>query len=645
MISKFSQFRLDGNFRPQDDFFRHVNNIWLEENPIPDSESRWGVFGVLREDAWSKVRDIYEELQGKEPKDTTSQQAKDFYYTGINFDSFAARHTKVVDEYLAKIDAAADLKLLSRLLGELHRIGLGAPWQIYIDTDDTDSSRYIVRLYQSGLSLPDRDYYLSDDKSMKQTRKKYELLLAKSHKIFKGLAPDDEMLIKTIIDLETAIAKKQRTNAQLRDVEGNYNPIQYGALKKQYSNIDWAGFAEGLGWENTKNITVDQPEFLEFINQNFTEDKLDQWKIYLKWHLVRRFLPYISNETSDINFQFYGQVISGAKQKMPLWKRVVLNGERLMGENVGKIYAEQHFPEDSKKKVQSMVDDVTKTFAARIQKLDWMSNDTKQYAIKKLNNMKVLVGYPDEWRDFSELKISRKSYLDNIITAEHYNADYELAKLGQKNSRDQWHMSPQTVNAYHDPNRLVICFPAAILQAPFFSPNASHAKNLGGIGTVIGHELTHGFDDQGCQFDADGNVRQWQTSVERKSFAGKAQIIKDQANSFEVLPGLMLNGDLIIGESIADLGGLELALNTLRDKLGEDITDQDIQEFFINFAVVEVGHDREQRAREFALIDPHPPDKFRVNAMLQHVDGFYEAFSVMPTDKLYRPPEKRAKIW
>ncbi|MEK7621409.1 MAG: M13 family metallopeptidase N-terminal domain-containing protein [Patescibacteria group bacterium] len=367
MISQFSQLRLDGNFRPQDDFFRHVNNIWLEENPIPDSESRWGVFGVLREDAWSKVRDIYEGLQDKEAKDTTSQQAKDFYYTGINFDSFAARHMNIVDEYLARIDATSDTKSLSRLLGELHRIGLGAPWQIYIDTDESDSSQYTLRLYQSGLSLPDRDYYLSDDKSMKQTRKKYELLLGKSRKIFKSLAPNDAMLIKTIIDLETAIAKKQRTNAQLRDVEGNYNPIQYSALKKQYSNIDWDGFAEGLRWASTNNITVDQPEFLEFINQHFTNDNLDQWKIYLKWHLVRRFLPYVSNETSDINFQLYGQVISGAKQNMPLWKRVVLSSERLMGENIGKIYAERHFPEDSKKKVQSMVDVVTKSFAIRIQ--------------------------------------------------------------------------------------------------------------------------------------------------------------------------------------------------------------------------------------------------------------------------------------
>lgn len=645
MTKHIAQPKLDNTVRPQDDFYGHVNNIWIKDNPIPDSESRWGIFNVLREDAWSKVRDIYEGLQDMDAKDVTAQQAKDFYYTGINFDTFAAKHMDITKDYLAKIDAVADSSSLSLLIGQLHRIGLDIPWQIYIDTDDLDSSKYILRLYQSGLSLPDRDYYLSDSTDMQKARKQYEHLLAQTRGMFEGLAPSSEVFVKTIIDFETAIAKKQRTNSELRDVEGNYNPITYDDLKKQYSNIDWDSFAKGLQWTNTANITLDQPEFMTFVNQQFTDNNIDQWKMYLKWHLVKKFLPVISSETAELHFQFFGKVITGAKENMPLWKRVVLRGEYLMGENLGKMYAQKHFPEASKQQVSAMVDDVSKAFARRIKELDWMSQKTKNYALKKLSNMKVLVGYPDAWRDFSNMKVARDSYLDNILCMEAYNTDYTLAKLGQHNSRDEWHMSPQTVNAYHDPNRLVICFPAAILQAPFFDPNASHAKNLGGIGAVIGHELTHGFDDQGSQFDADGNVRQWQTLIERKKFDKKAQIIKDQANKFEVVPGVYLNGDLVIGESIADLGGIEMAIDALREKLGKGITDQGIQEFFINHAVAGVGHDREQKAREFALIDPHPADKFRVNAMVQHVDAFYDAFSLIPYDKLFRLEKERAKIW
>ncbi|MDO8336053.1 MAG: M13 family metallopeptidase [Candidatus Saccharibacteria bacterium] len=645
MTKDASQSKLDSTIRPQDDFYGHVNNIWTKNNPIPDSESRWGIFNVLREDSWSKVRDIYEGLQNSEAKDVTTQQAKDFYYTGINFDNFSTKHMDIAQEYLSKVAAITDTASLSLLLGQLHRIGLDSPWQIYIDTDDTDSSKYILRLYQSGLSLPDRDYYLSDSTDMKKTRQKYEHLLVQARGIFEELAPSNEKFVKTIIDFETAMAKKQRTNSELRDVEGNYNPITFNNLKKQYSNIDWDGFAQGLGWTNTDNITVDQPEFITFINEQFVDSNLDQWKMYLQWHLVRKFLPLISSQTSELHFQFYGKAITGAKENMPLWKRVVLRGEYLMGENIGKIYAQRHFPEASKKQVVSMVDDVSKTFARRIGELDWMSDKTKQYAVKKLNNMKVLVGYPDVWRDFSNMTVTRDSYLGNVLAMEQYNTDYSLAKLGQANSREEWHMSPQTVNAYHDPNRLVICFPAAILQPPFFDPAASHAHNFSGIGAVIGHELTHGFDDQGCQFDADGNVRQWQTAAERKRFSKKAQIIKDQANGFEVLPGITLNGELVIGEAIADLGGIELALDALRQKMGEKITDQDVQDFFINFARTEVGQDREQKAREFALTDPHPPGEFRVNAMLQHVDSFYDAFSLIPYDQLFRLERERAKIW
>lgn len=645
MTTKLSRPKLDSTLRPQDDFYRYVNSIWLKDHPIPDSESRWGIFPVLRDRAWSHMRDIYKDLQSSETKDIVSIQAKDFYYTGIHFDDLAVQHHQTIGKYMTKIDSISSTSDLSFVIGELHRMGVNTPWAMIIDTDNADASKYLVRLYQSGLSLPDRDYYLDSSKEMAQIRLRHKQLLVSVYDIFKGVAPNSEFFVKTIVNIELALAKKQHTNVQLRDIDENYHPISFTDLKKIYPNIDWARYAEGANWSYTKNISHDQPNFLAHINQQFKELSLEQWKVYLKWQLVRKFLPSISSETAKVHFNFYGKVISGTKENLPLWKRVVLTIDYCMGENVGKLYAQKHFPEESKKEVLSIVEELTRTFSQRIAKLDWMSYDTKNYAIKKLSNIKVLIGYPDKWRDFSDLKITRDSYIDNIIASEICNHDFVLSKLDQPNSRDDWHMSPQTVNAYHDPNRLVICFPAGILQSPFFGSHASHANNFGGIGTVIGHELSHGFDDQGCQFDADGNVRQWQTKSERKTFASRAKLIIDQADHFEVLQGLKLNGALVIGESIADLGGVELSLEALRKRTGNDITNEEIREFFINFAFTETGLAREQKTREFALTDPHPPGIFRVNAILAHVDTFYEIFNVKSTDKLYRPPSKRAKIW
>lgn len=636
---------LDQDIRPQDDFFAHVNSKWLSDNPIPDTEARWGTFNVLREEAWANMRDIFEDLQDKEIQTTREQQARDFYFTGMNFDTLAARHKKDVTELMTQIDGIVTTADLSGMIGKLHRIGVNVPWAVYVDTDNADATRYVLHLYQAGLSLPDRDYYLSDSKEMIRTRTKYTETLRKVHTIFPDLAKNADDLIKTILDLETTIAKQQRTNSELRDVEGNFNPISFDNLKKKYKNIDWDSYARSTSWRDHSKISHSQPEFMAFINELCDPKNIDDLKIYLKWHVVRKFLPAVSQETANLHFEFFGKVITGTKEDSPLWKRTVLMVEFAMGENVGQLYAKKHFPEASKQAVLQMVEDISDTFAARIERLDWMTDTTKAYAIKKLKNMKVLIGYPDKWRDFEGLKINRVSLVANIIAAEKFNHDFDLSKLPKPNDRDQWHMSPQTVNAYHDPNRLVICFPAGILQAPFFDINAGSAKNLGGIGVVIGHELTHAFDDQGSQFDAEGNVRQWQTKGERKSFEKRAQLIKDQADEFEVLPGLHLKGDLVIGESIADLGGIELAVETLTNYQQGNLDEKQARELFMNYAFTEAHTVRDQKAREFALTDPHPPSVFRVNAMVQHVDSFYDAFSLIPYDKLFRLEKERAKIW
>jgi putative endopeptidase len=353
----------------------------------------------------------------------------------------------------------------------------------------------------------------------------------------------------------------------------------------------------------------------------------------------------LSNRLSDLQFSFFGQVLSGTTEIMPLWKRVVLVADQTIGEGTGRLYAERHFPESSKQQVLTLVEDVRTAYSDRISALDWMSDKTKKYALEKLRNMKVLIGYPDAWRDFSKLSIDRESYIANVLAAERYEVAYWLDRLHEPTSRDEWFMTPQTVNAYHDPNRLVICFPAGILQSPFFNAEATYAANMGGIGTVIGHELTHGFDDQGCMYDADGNVRTWQTQQERDAFLEKAQIIVDQADNFEVLPGLNLKGKLVLGESIADLGGLELALHALKAKHGGTLNSDELTEFFTTYAFTECHQIREEKEREYALSDPHPASEFRVNGILQHIDDFYPTFNVEKKDALYRPTSDRAKIW
>jgi putative endopeptidase len=644
--------QLDTNVRPQDDFFGYVNNTWLAAHPIPDSETWWGTFMILRDEAWANLRTLYEELQGADVKlQTIEQQARDFYYTGMHFNEFEQAHLDLIRRYLQQIDAVEDLSQLSELLGSFDTIDVPGLWRVIIDVDDKDASRHILRLKQPRLTLPDRDYYLDDAQKMKDIRTAYERHSRKVYEHFPELAKDADSLWRVVWEIERGFAEHSRTRAELRDVEGNYHKKTYETLVQDYPSIDWDLFASALGWETGSDLSVDQPEYFTYINEQLKSRSLDDWKIFMKWRFVISYYSVISERFTDLKFEFFGKVLTGAVEKMPLWKRVVLRIDSEMGEGVGKLYAERHFPESSKEQVRTMVEDIRAAYKDRILQLDWMGEETKQKALEKLANIKVLIGYPDEWRDFSALHIGRTSYLENILATEKFQAAYHLAKLNKPTSRDEWLMNPQTVNAYNDPNRLVICFPAAIIQQPFFDPKAPFAANMGGIGTVIGHELTHGFDDEGYLFDAHGNVNKWQTDEERAAFEKRTQLVIDHADHFEVLPGLTLRGKLVIGESVADLGGIEISYHALKKELGDKINDVVVdnltaaQLFFISYAMTECTAIREERSREFALSDPHPDSHFRVNGILSHVDAFYDVFNVSSNDALYRKPEDRAKIW
>lgn len=636
--------QLDTSIRPQDNFFGYVNNKWIASHPIPDSEIRWGTFNVLRDESWQAMQTIYESLRSSSsPAGSVEQQAKDFYLSGMNYDANEAEHLKIIRAYFDTIDNITDASGLSALFGEFQRMHISCPWFVWIDTDHDDSSRHILHFYQGGLTLPSRDYYLEDTDEMKRLRDAYREFTAKVLEHFPELAQNSESLWKTLIEFETEIARVSRSSEDLRDVEKNFNKTTYDQLQKDYPSVNWPHYAAELNWRPSDRITVDQPEFLAFAAKAMQNTPLETWKTYLKWRLLTSSLGKISEKYAELSFSFFGKVLSGTKEMQPLWKRVVLAADSAIGEATGRLYAEKHFPESSKQQVVELVELVRDAYSERITHLEWMSQPTKTYARKKLTNMKVLIGYPDVWRDFSGLIITSNSYLQNSINARKFDMDYWLGRLEEPTSRDDWFMNPQTVNAYNDPTRLVICFPAAILQQPFFDPNASIEANMGGIGTVIGHELTHGFDDQGYQFDADGNVKSWQTEEERAAFAKRAQVVIDHADSYPVFPDLNLKGKLVVGESIADLGGIEIALHALTKQ--KELNKEELQHFFMSYAFTECGKTRDEKLREQTLVDPHPVAEFRVNGILQHVNEFYEAFEIGEKDDLYRTASQRARIW
>jgi len=641
--------RLNESIRPQDDFFGYVNTKWLAANPIPDSETRWGSFSVLHDEAQEHMRDIYKELQGKDYKDhTIEQQIRDFYQSGMSYDDHKDDNLAVITEYLSKVDTATNTTELIRAIGELHRADVESPWRVAIDADDHDSTTHILRIMQPSLTLPDRDYYLDDTEKMQEIRTKYEDFARKLYAHFPAIAPSENDFWKTIWEMELSFATVNRSRTALRDVQNNYHRVEYAELADTYKNIDWPEYAAAVSWDTTSRISVDQPEVLQHADKLIADRPLADWKIFLKWLFIVHHSGRVSNELSELRFEFFGKVLGGTTQILPLWKRVATTIDMAIGEGAGRLYAERHFPESSKQQVLTIVEDIRASYKERIENLDWMSDKTKETALRKLANIKVLIGYPDEWRDYSTMTITPDSYLRNVLAADSWATDYWMARLMQPTSRDDWFMHPQTVNAYHDPNRLVICFPGAILQPPFFDAAAPYAANVAAIGAVIGHEFTHGFDDQGCQFDESGNVRTWQTDEERKAFSERAQKVIDQADNFEVLPGVHLKGQLVIGESIADLGGLELAHHALLKKqdLSEKIDGLTAEElFFISFASTECGESREERMRELALSDPHPAEPFRVNAIVANCDSFYDTFDVKEGDKLYLPPAARAKIW
>lgn len=631
--------KFDTSLRPGDDYFGYINNPWLSENPIPRTETSWGTFYVLRDASWKAVDNIITDLSRTPVNKLNHDQLllRNFFTAALSSAKHATKQRQSVTHLLATIDAVGTKEDLAQTIGLLHRLDIGVFWTLYVSQDDKDNSNQVLRFYQAGLGLPNRDYYFDRSKRMAGFRNAYseyyQTFSSTSHFLLGRWTP--------VWKLEKQLATASWTDIALRDVEKNYARLSQPSLKKRCPGFDWNAYWRGLGWQHpTNDIVIDQLSYIQASIKLLDSEPLENIKAYLKWSVANTFSSWTSPKLARLSFEFYGKTLSGQQVMKPLWKRAVLLADRLIiGEALGREYAKQYFPESSKKAVTKLVEDVRAAYHSRIDRLEWMGPATKERAHTKLDNIKVFVGYPSIWKDLSPLHFSEDNVIANLMAARAYNTDIELAKVGKKPAREEWEMNAHTVNAYNHPNRLEIVFPAAILQPPFYDPKASRAANLGGIGAVIGHELTHSFDDEGSKFDEHGNVAPWQTKEERKAFDKLAQNIVQLANKFETVPGVYLQGKLILGEAIADVGGLALAVEALGNKPAE------LEDLFVNFARCECGHTTKERALELAKIDPHPPSKFRVNNVVNHVDAFYETYGLKPSDKLYLAPEKRAKIW
>lgn len=632
----------DTAVRPQDDFFGYVNNVWLRENPIPASESTWGTFYVLRDNAVTAVHDILQELANADETTLTHDQRllKVFFQSALDFDANEKQHAETLQKELDKIEDISSPGDLAAYLGYAHRVSYHGFWNSYVSLDDKDSQMETFRFYQAGLSLPNRDYYLDESERMQVIRTKYAKFYQTVRTLLPETAPD---AWDAIYSMEMKLAKVSWTNIELRDVQKNYTKLTIDELKRTIP-FDWDAYFMSLGWQEPAGyVVVDQLSYIAACAELMRSEPLETIKAYLAWQVINRTLSWYNETTSAANFDFYGRTLNGTKEQKELWKRAsLLIDNTLLGEILGREYAAKHFPESSKQAVLSMVEDVRAAYHGRIYQLTWMKDTTKQRAHRKLDNLKVFIGYPSVWEDLSALELG-DNILDNLLTAHAFNTDLELAKIGKPPKAEDWEMNAHTVNAYHHPNRMEIVFPAAILQPPFFDPMTSYATNLGGIGSVIGHELTHGFDDQGSEFDENGNSNPWQDTDEQKAFFELAENIVRQADAFESIPGTFLQGKLILGEAIADVGGLQLAIDALK-RSGKTSHD-DFEELFTNFARAECGTATDERLVQLAKTDPHPPSRFRVNCVANHVDEFYETYGVEPSDKLYLPPTGRAQIW
>jgi putative endopeptidase len=636
--------------RIQDDLFGHVNGAWLEQVEIPADRSTWGPFIELVERAEEQVRAIIDELVAADPGSLDADSAKiaQLYKSFMDTEQIEKLGLAPVQPMLDQVNALADLAQLGKILGGQARVGVPGLFGSYVTTDAKDSDRYLVHLCQGGLGLPDESYYT--DEKFAEIRSAYVEYLEAILRLagFTDAAAQAELVLR----VEARLAEGHWERAETRDVQKTYNLMSFAELVALSPDLDWAGYVEHLGGnsETLAEVVVQQPSFFAHLGQVIQEVPLETWKVWLSTRVLRAAAPYLTEEFVNTNFDFYGRVLSGTPELRARYKRAVQFVEGAIGEAVGKRYVERHFPPEAKEKIDELVSNLLEAYRQSIGGLEWMSEPTKQRAFAKLDLFRPKIGYPNKFRDYSELQVGT-DLLANAAAAAAFETERQIRKIGAPVDRDEWFMLPQTVNAYYNPGTNEICFPAAILQRPFFAPEADPAENYGGIGAVIGHEIGHGFDDQGAQYDGEGNLNDWWTAADKAAFEVKSKALITQYDGFSPrsLPGEYVNGALTVGENIGDLGGLTIAHKAYLISLGqepmpsrEEMTGS--QRLFTNWGYIWRTARRQEIEQQYLTIDPHSPPEFRAN-IVRNLDEFHEAFATMPGDLLWLDPEDRVRIW
>lgn len=652
MTKAIDPANMDLNVKPGDNFFQYVNGGWIAANPIPPEFSQFGAFHVLDEQNKKDLKALIDEVSSdKNAKyGSVAQKIRDFYNSGMDTVRIEEAGITAIQE---ELDAIENLQTKSDVAGHIatmQRSGLNPLFYFYASADRKNSSMEIANFYQGGLGLPDVDYYTNNDERNTQIRKDYVDHLTKMF----VLAGEDETTAKryaeTVLSIETELAKTSKTRKERRIPEENYYKAELAELNEISPSIDWENYFTSLGLPDPGGINLGQKDFIAGISPVMDNYSVDDWKVYLTWNLLDASANYLSDDFVEQNFEFFGKTLSGQQEMKPRWKRITGNTSNSLGEAIGQLYVERYFPPESKARMDQLVENLRIAFAERIKHLDWMSDETKEKALAKLDAITVKIGYPDKWKDYSVLEIVPDSYIKNVRAANEFEFNRELAKIGKAVDKTEWGMTPQTVNAYYNPTNNEIVFPAGILQPPFFNKDADDAVNYGSIGVVIGHEMTHGFDDQGRKYDKDGNMNDWWTEEDATRFEARTKYLAAQYDNYTMLDSLHVDGELTMGENIADLGGLNIAYDAYMmsldgNKPGNIDGYTSGQRFFMGYAQVWRQNIRDKELMRRLKEDVHSPGEARVNVPVFNIDVFLNAFGITADNMLYIPIEERAYIW
>lgn len=642
---------MDKTCKPCDDFFHYADGGWMARNPVPPAYPRWGTFNELQEKNREVLRQILEAAAANKQAQPGSNEQKigDFYSSCMDEPKVEAEGVKPLQPELDRIAQIASVRQLQSEVARLQGMGVNTLFRFGSAQDRKDSTQVIGFAAQGGLGLPDRDYYTKVDGKSKAIREQYTAHVARMLELSGDAPAAAAVEAQTVLNIETKLAQASMKRVELRDPDATYHKMDVAQLKELTPDISWPEYFQEIGAPPVQSVNVAQPKFFEAINSDLKDVPLADWKTYLRWHLLQAAAPALSAKFVEEDFNFNGKVLQGTKEILPRWKRCVAATDRELGEALGQLYVKEVFPPEARARAQKMVQNLVAALRDDLSTLPWMSPETRQAALAKLDAFSPKIGYPDKWRDYSAFKVDRGSYIENVLRGRHFEFNRNLQKIGQPVDRAEWGMTPPTVNAYYNPSKNEIVFPAGILQPPFFDPKADDAVNYGGIGAVIGHEMTHGFDDEGRKFDGQGNLKNWWTPEDLKNFKARAECVQRQFDNYVIQGDIHENGKLVLGESIADLGGLTIAYKAYQKSLQGKPSPKNIdglkpdQRFFISWATTWTGNDRPEYERLMVNTNPHPLDQFRAIAAPSNLEPFAKAFDCHAGDPMVR--SERCQIW